>query len=303
MVVGASQSKEKLHGQACDRVRSGDVPRARQTLTSQPLAPGNSQTLQELTDPTRRPNTPARRTPQSVLDFIPEVSLQWDPLLFLQNVRSANRGSAPSPSGMRSEHLQTCLDDEDIGAMLAQVGEKLAHGDVPFAIVGGLRLGRLTALQKDNGRVRGITTVDIFRHLVARTLAQTYSEDIEEACSPFQFALSTRAGTDCVGLLTRATPDMDKQAVVVSIDGVGAYDHVHRASMLGKLQTLSRACAVLPFVRLFYVDASRYLWSDDAGQLHTIRQAEGGEQGGPLDNVVRIGLARRFTVRSRQNAP
>ena len=40
--------------------------------------------------------------------------------------------------------------------------------------------------------------------------------------------------------------------------------------------------AVLPFVRLFYGQPSRYLWEDEDGAIHHIHQCEGGEQGDPL---------------------
>ena len=40
--------------------------------------------------------------------------------------------------------------------------------------------------------------------------------------------------------------------------------------------------ACLPFVRMFYTEASHYVWHDGNGQPHTVTQAEGGEQGDPL---------------------
>ena len=33
---------------------------------------------------------------------------------------------------------------------------------------------------------------------------------------------------------------------------------------------------------MFYGDASEYLWTDDEGNSHVIKQADGGEQGDPL---------------------
>ena len=39
---------------------------------------------------------------------------------------------------------------------------------------------------------------------------------------------------------------------------------------------------MLPFVRLFYGTPSSYLWEDDAGTVHRVRQGEGGEQGDAL---------------------
>ena len=52
--------------------------------------------------------------------------------------------------------------------------------------------------------------------------------------------------------------------------------------MLGKLHATPELQTLLPFVRLFYGEASEYLWTDDGGTTHHIPQGEGGEQGDPL---------------------
>ena len=52
--------------------------------------------------------------------------------------------------------------------------------------------------------------------------------------------------------------------------------------MLEGLQTVEGGDTALPFVRQFYGSASSYLWEDQEGTVHTILQAEGGEQGDPL---------------------
>eukprot|EP00973_Karenia_brevis_P091361 12407097-Karenia_brevis.AAC.1 len=52
--------------------------------------------------------------------------------------------------------------------------------------------------------------------------------------------------------------------------------------MLGELARMPRASAILPFLRMFYGHTSQYLWYDDAGDVHIVQQAEGGEQGDPL---------------------
>ena len=129
--------------------------------------------------------------------------------------------------------------------------------------------------------MRGVVTGDTFRRLVARALAQQYGTELEEACEPFQFALSTRAGTDSLGHLLRAATDADERATVVAIDGIGAYDHIRRAEMLRKLRC-TRAASILPFVRMFYGRQSTYLWTDAEGCVHEVCQGEGGEQGDPL---------------------
>ena len=67
---------------------------------------------------------------------------------------------------------------------------------------------------------------------MAKTLAWQFgAAEVEKACTPFQFVLSTRAWTDCVGHAIRAITDANPRASVLSIDGIGAYDHVLRFAM------------------------------------------------------------------------
>ena len=99
---------------------------------------------------------------------------------------------------------------------------------------------------------------------------------------PFQFALSTRAGTDCVARMVRALSEHDARSTLLSIDGIGAFDHMRRAAFLKALRDRPSLQSLLPFARQFYGRQSRYLWYDDDGQPHDVLQGEGGEQGDPL---------------------
>ena len=127
----------------------------------------------------------------------------------------------------------------------------------------------------EKGRGSAIATGTTFRRLVAKTLARQFSKVVEATCSPFQFALSTRAGVDCVGHAVRAATDMDPELTVLSIDGVGAHDHVYRSAMLSKFLEVPALRPLLPFVRSVYARPSTYLWIDDQGERHEIRQSEG----------------------------
>ena len=84
----------------------------------------------------------------------------------------------------------------------------------------------------------------------------------------------------------QALTDADPDLVVLSLDGVGAFDHIHRASFLQKLRNEPTLQALLPLVRSLYSTASTFLWVDDAGVAHEIRQGEGGEQGDPLMSAL-----------------
>ena len=53
-------------------------------------------------------------------------------------------------------------------------------------------------------------------------MAQQLGQAVEKATAPFQYALSTRAGVDCVALMVRLLTDMDEDTTVASLDGVGS---------------------------------------------------------------------------------
>jgi len=166
---------------------------------------------------------------------------------------------------------------------LATVAEKLAEGNVPPAVAQALAQARLTALQKPGGAgVQGIATGGTLRRLVARTLAQQFGTAISRACAPYQFALSTRAGTDAAAHLLRAATDLRGDATIVALDGIGAYDHVVRAEFFATLLHNAALAPLMPYARLFYAQDSTYVWYDDAGVAHEVRQGEGVEQGDAL---------------------
>ena len=74
--------------------------------------------------------------------------------------------------------------------------------------------------------------------------------------------------------------DADPSATVLSVDGIVAFDLVSRQALLEGLRRVEGGDSALPFVSQFYGSPSSYLWED--GQVHTLTQAEGGEQGDPL---------------------
>ena len=116
--------------------------------------------------------------------------------------------------------------------LLFLMAEQLARGRVQPSIADALRLGRTTALQKPNGGVRGIVAGDILRRLVARTVAQQMGKVVEAATRPHQYAMFTRAGSECIARVIQVLTESDPRSTVLSIDGVGAYDSISRKAML-----------------------------------------------------------------------
>ena len=165
-------------------------------LTGAPLAPRDGNTLHELRR--KRPVEQMREIAPEIAEFVPTREFGMDVPLFAKCLRSAPSGSSPGPGGCSNEILRVCLDDTDTLLLLTAAAEDFARASVSGEVFRVFMLARMTALQKPDGGVRGIATGTVFRRLVAKTLARQHSEAVEEACSPFQFALSTRAGVDCV---------------------------------------------------------------------------------------------------------
>ena len=193
-----TDTPERRADRAQSLVLMGEVSAGRHALEGAPLAPGTQRTLDQLRDPVRRPTTAYAPLPQALLNHHVERQFLLDKTLFLKNVKRARRGAAAGPSGVTAEHVKPVLNDSRDSEKLFAVALLLARAIVPQEVLTALRMGRLTALQKPNGSVRGIVASDVFRRLVARTMAQQLGPAIERATSPFQYALSTRAGTECI---------------------------------------------------------------------------------------------------------
>ena len=119
----------------------------------------------------------------------------------------------PAISGRpREEVLYHSRDSQ----LFFQAAEMLARVQVPLAIKDAIRLGRLTALRKTDGGVRGIVAGDIVRRLVARTISQQLMERVEAATAPFQYAMSTRAGCECVAHALQGITEMSATATITS---------------------------------------------------------------------------------------
>ena len=223
-------------------VHLGELSAGRQALDGAKVAPGNLATLAQLTNPERRPPVP-RDLLSGSATAVPERPFELDPELFCKNVRSARRGAAPGPSGMSVEHILGLVESDHDMDIFCSFATIVSQGHVPRGVVEVLRMGRVFALRKLDGGIRGIVVGDIIRRLIARTIAQQISKGVEEATAPHQYTLQTKSGTPCCNMP----------------DGV----------------------QVLPFARLFY-STSTHVWEDEMGDPQMIPQGEGGEQGDPL---------------------
>eukprot|EP00973_Karenia_brevis_P046951 6514131-Karenia_brevis.AAC.1 len=114
-------------------------------------------------------------------------------------------------------------------------------------------------------------------------MAQSHARDFATATAPAQVALGTRAGIDLALLVARFALESNDDLVLLSVDGIGAYDHMSRRAMLTRLDQLAEARSLLPFLLQFYGQRSTYLVYNEAeNRMRDLLQGEGGEQGDPL---------------------
>ena len=219
----------------------GELSATRQALEGAPVAPGTHATLRAFTEPEHRPALPREPLCAEIANLQSAVPFQLDTDL---NLRKSRRGAAPGPSGMHSDHLYPLLERPRDSELLAQMASAMALVDIPEDII---RLGRVTASQKPDGGIRGVVVEDVLRRLVARTIAQQVSKKAEAATAPFQNALSTKAGCDCVAHILQTLTDVDERATIVSIDGIGAYVLISGNAMLQGLFTMEKGDRVLSF--------------------------------------------------------
>ena len=117
--------------------------------------------------------------------------------------------------------------------------EQLAQGVAPEAAIHAVRVGRLTALLKPDGGVRGIVVGDVVRRLIARTISQQMSDAVKVATSPYQYALSTRAGCECISHVLQGLTELDTTPQSFSIDFIVAFDLISRGVMLQAVRDVS----------------------------------------------------------------
>ena len=109
-----------------------------------------------------------------------------------------------------------------------------------------------------------------------KTWARQFGKVVEPICVPYQFAFSTRAGTDCVGHVIRAY--RRRSSLYSALHRRRGSNHVLLSSFLQKLHTVPSLQGLLPFVRSVYARPTTCVWEDGTGARHQIHQAEGGNK-------------------------
>ena len=195
---------------------------------------------------------PRDAIPPELTRHVPEVLFTLDEGQLNKNLRSAKRGVVPGPSGMTVEHLHPLLDHSVDLRLFVAAAELLARGQVPESIQAAVKLGRMTALSKADGGVRGIVAGDVIWRLVARTKSQQLMEAAQSATSPFQHAMAIMAGCEGIFHVLQGLTELNPNASILSVDGMSAYDTISRRAMSQGLSNVEGGRSALPFVSMFY---------------------------------------------------
>ena len=161
----------------------------------------------------------------------------------LLNLRRARKELPQDLRASQPRSPKSCLTMRGF-LISSSVLQLVAQASVPCDAARALGLGRMVALQKPNGRVRGIVVGDFTHRLVVRSFAQQKAEAFQEACSPFRLL--------CSRDLVRRVSFAD--STLVSADRTAQ----SRESRLKLISTLARASRSLfslcaPFIRLLKV--------------------------------------------------
>ena len=176
------------------------------------------------------------------------------------------------------------MDDVVTTEFLFEACTRLAQATLPSEISAALMSARLTALTKPEGGVRGLATGLHPEAVGGKNTCQAIHEGNSSRSVHLSNSRCPHVLAPIVsGMLFGPQPTAtDHRLTILSVDGIGAYDHVLRAAMLTRLSKMPEARKSLPFVRLSYAGVSSYTWFDEKGERHVVNQAEGGEQGDPL---------------------
>ena len=84
---------------------------------------------------------------------------------------------------------KSAVDEEDLWAVFARLAQAMARAQMPEEVIQPLRIGRMSAFTKDNGRVRGIVAGAVLRRLVCKAVARQFASSFMESMHLYQFAL------------------------------------------------------------------------------------------------------------------
>ena len=162
-------------------------------------------------------------------------------------VKKFRRGSAPGPSGLRPEHLRTCLQAapgrrQRALQSLTSLVNCMAAGGVPRQVAPYLCGARLHGALKKDGGIRPIAVGNLLRRLVGKCCAARVQEKAAALFSPHQLGVGVRNGCEASVHTVREALAADPSLWVLQCDFINAFNQTKQTGSLRcwKWQRLSR---------------------------------------------------------------
>ena len=211
----APKDEVRRAARALQFVQWGELSSGRQALEGAALVPGDRHTLNML-----------RGRPETTREPNPGVAKRRPRVPF-------GRANVRSQRSIRQKG-SSCRNPHDLHALFV-VAESFARGPDASKHCPNCEVGQNDGTKEE--RRAGSAGLLLARGLSGvgcKNNHSTIGPAVAVATAPYQYALTTRAGCECVSHALQALCDIDEDATITSIDGVSAYDTISRRAMLRK---------------------------------------------------------------------
>ena len=151
-----------------------------------------------------------------------------------QSLKSAPRGSSPGPGGCTYEHLKVLLDESDTMELLFAVCTSLAQSKVQSEVVPAIMGGQIGCARE----ARWWSERHGDRFFRATFGGENSGEAIHQGVRIGMRSIPTHSVHK-----SRAATDNDPSQTLLSIDGIGAYDHIFRFNVGEALGDAKSPCS------------------------------------------------------------
>ena len=260
-------------------IQQGEYTRGTQALMSAGLAEHTRDTIRIM-----REKHPAAQRPL----FQPSsdaVQLSFNAEQVRKAVMSFRKGSAPGPDGLRAEHLKVAIKLSTPGRQgaaeeaLVKLVNVMAAGGVPDDVAPFLCGARLHAGNKKDGGIRPIAVGNILRRLTAKCISRELSKKAANFLSPHQMGVGVRGGIEAIVHTVRQVMEEDKDAFLMQLDLVNAYNQVDRDHAFKEVE--EHFPEMLKWVMTCYKNQAQLIFGTS-----TIISWAGFHQGDPLASLL-----------------
>ena len=276
---GNARKQEPPFRRAATLAKAGQVSKGCRLLCSRGIASGaNEASLRQLFPAASEFPPP----PQTILN-----GLQVEAKTVFKLVHQTSRYTAPGPSGLRMEHLQTALADirsphaiRLLDALTDLINLALS-GTLPVDIAPFFCAGRLIPLSKKDGSIRPLVVGECLRSLTAKAGLALVGRELASAMEPLQQGLGGSRQAMHASILTAQSwaASLTPGDAILKVDISNAFNTVKRQACCAGLAQMEPK--LLPYAQWTLCEASHiYCHSVDGCTL--IKCETGVQQGDPL---------------------